>query len=83
MMQKMSSIKISKTWQVTLPCKIRKDFDLKEGDYLDVKVKDGAFIFKPVKVLKADELIYEKVEEEQLEAIQYLNQYAKIVAVNK
>ncbi len=69
MEQKMPLIKISKTWQVTLPSKLRRGFDLKEGDYLDVSVRDDASVFKPAKVVKADELIYEKVDEEQLEPV--------------
>ncbi len=70
MERKMPLIKVSKNYQVTLPSKLRKDFDLKEGDYLDVSVRDGAFVFKPVKVVKADKLVYEKIEEEQLEPAQ-------------
>jgi len=43
--------KISKNFQVTLPATLRKTFDLKEGDYLEASLKDGAFVFKPIKVV--------------------------------
>jgi AbrB family looped-hinge helix DNA binding protein len=44
--------KISKNFQVTLPAGLRRDFDLKGGDYLEVTVKNGVFIFKPIKVVE-------------------------------
>lgn len=47
-------IKITKNFQVTLPSKLRNVFKLKEGDYLEAKVKNGAFIFKPKKLVDID-----------------------------
>jgi AbrB family looped-hinge helix DNA binding protein len=42
--------KLSKNFQVTIPASLRRGIDLKEGDYLDVTVEDGAFIFKPIQI---------------------------------
>lgn len=45
--------KISKNFQVTLPAILRREFELKGGDYLEVTVENGVFIFKPIKVVEA------------------------------
>ncbi len=50
----MPLIKISRNYQVTLPAKLRQDFDLKEGDYIEVSVQNGAFILKPVRVVEKE-----------------------------
>ena len=42
--------KLSKNFQVTIPASLRRGIDLKEGDYLDVTVEGGAFIFKPIQI---------------------------------
>ena len=47
-------IKITKNFQITLPAKLRSFFKLKEGDYLEAGLKDGAFVFKPKKVVDID-----------------------------
>ena len=44
-------IKITKNFRVTLPSKLRNIFKLKDGDYLEVKVKNGAFVFKTKKLV--------------------------------
>jgi AbrB family looped-hinge helix DNA binding protein len=51
----MPLIKISKNYQIRIPVKLRTGFNLKEGDYLEASVKDGAFILKPVKVVEYDQ----------------------------
>ncbi len=48
----MPLVKISRKYQVTLPAELRQDFQLKEGDYLEVSVQNGAFVFKPVRVVE-------------------------------
>ena len=48
----MPLIKLSKNFQVTIPVSLRRGFDLKEGDYLEVAVENGVFIFKPVRVIE-------------------------------
>ncbi|MCK5320633.1 AbrB/MazE/SpoVT family DNA-binding domain-containing protein [Candidatus Parcubacteria bacterium] len=47
-------IKITKNFQVTLPSKLRNILKLKEGDYLEAKIKNGVFIFKPKKLVDID-----------------------------
>jgi len=47
-------IKITKNYQITLPSKLRKGFELKEGDYLEARMEKGVFMFKPKKVIDID-----------------------------
>lgn len=47
--------KIVRNFQVTIPAKIRNGLGLKEGDYLDVSVKDGAVILSPVTTVKVSD----------------------------
>ena len=47
-------IKITKNYQVTLPAKLRKTFKLEEGDYLEAKVDNGEFIFRPKRIIDID-----------------------------
>ncbi len=44
-------IKITKNYQITLPSRLRKGFKLKEGDYLEARMEDGAFVFSPKKMV--------------------------------
>lgn len=48
----MSLTKIVRNFQVTIPSKIRGELGLKEGDYLDVSVRNGAVILSPVTTVK-------------------------------
>lgn len=48
----MSLTKIVRNFQVTIPAKIRGDLGLKEGDYLDVSLKNGTVILSPVTTVK-------------------------------
>jgi AbrB family looped-hinge helix DNA binding protein len=48
----MSLTKIVRNFQVTIPAKIRGDLGLKEGDYLEVSVRNGAVILSPVTTVK-------------------------------
>lgn len=41
--------------QITLPAKIRKDLGLKEGDYIEASIKDGAIILKPKELIDKDQ----------------------------
>ncbi|MBM3209310.1 AbrB/MazE/SpoVT family DNA-binding domain-containing protein [Candidatus Shapirobacteria bacterium] len=47
--------KISKNFQITLPASLRRAFAVKEGDYLEVSVKNGGFLFRPVKIVQNPE----------------------------
>ncbi len=49
--KQMTLIRIKRAAQITLPPNLRKQFDLNEGDYLEVEaVKDG-ILLKPVAVV--------------------------------
>ena len=44
--------KVSKNFQVTIPAGLRREFNLKEGDYLEATVQDGVFVFKPITIVE-------------------------------
>lgn len=48
----MSLTKIARNFQVTIPAKIRGDLGLKEGDYVEVSIKNGTVILSPVTTVK-------------------------------
>lgn len=41
-------VKITRKGQTTIPAKIRKQLDIKEGDELAVETRDQQIIFKPI-----------------------------------
>ncbi|KWT94602.1 AbrB/MazE/SpoVT family DNA-binding domain-containing protein [Candidatus Magnetominusculus xianensis] len=60
--------KVNRNFQITLPVKFRKRFDVHEGDLLEVVESEGGFIFRPVElkrkqVLKELYVIYEKLSD--------------------
>ncbi|MCL4500519.1 MAG: AbrB/MazE/SpoVT family DNA-binding domain-containing protein [Deltaproteobacteria bacterium] len=72
----MELVKVKRNFQITLPQNFRKMVPLAEGDYLEVEVKDGALIIRPVKVIHPDqEYFYTKEwQEKESEADQDLAQ---------
>ncbi len=61
----MSLTKIVRNFQVTIPAKIRGELELKEGDYLDVSVKNGAVILSPVTTVKVSDKKNNKPEKQK------------------
>lgn len=61
----MSLTKIVRNFQVTIPAKIRGDLGLKEGDYLEVSVKNGAVILSPVTTVKVSDKNNNKAEKQK------------------
>ena len=57
----MTIVKVKRNFQVTLPCDLRKKFNITEGDYMDVKIKEGGMFIKPVKIINlGQEYFYTK-----------------------
>jgi AbrB family looped-hinge helix DNA binding protein len=48
-------VQVRKKSQITLPQSIRKVLNIEEGDYLDVRVKDGEIILKAKKLIDKDQ----------------------------
>jgi antitoxin PrlF len=48
-------VQIRKKSQITLPQSVRKALNIEEGDYLDVRVKDGEIILKAKKLIDKDQ----------------------------
>jgi len=43
----MPLVKVKEKYQVTIPAEIRRELDLKVGDYLEVGAQGGSIILKP------------------------------------
>ena len=57
----MTIVKVKRNFQVTLPGNLRKKFNITEGDYMDVKIKEGGMFIKPVKIINpGQEYFYTK-----------------------
>ena len=67
--QPMPYVKIKTKGQVTLPAKLRRDLNLKEGDLLEAVVEGGGIILKPKAVVDrydekwAEDILREAQEE--------------------
>jgi len=48
-------VKIRENFQVTIPNNLRRLINLGVGDYVEVNIKDGYLIVKPVKVVSSDQ----------------------------
>jgi AbrB family looped-hinge helix DNA binding protein len=54
--KKMSElVQVRKKSQITIPQSVRKTLGIEEGDYLDVRVKDGEIILKAKKLIDKDQ----------------------------
>jgi len=57
----MPLVQVREKAQITIPSKIRKALDIKEGDYLEVEVEDNKIVFVPkVLIDKAEPVTYLK-----------------------
>ncbi len=62
----MALMKIRKNYQITIPRYLRDRFNLAEGDYVEVKTKNGTIVLSPVKVIQPDlEYFYTKEWQEK------------------
>ena len=63
----MSLIQVREKAQITIPSKIRKALDIKEGDYLEAEVEDNKIVFIPkVLIDKTEPVTLSKKGEEML-----------------
>ena len=51
----MSLVKVKRNFQVTIPGKLRKIFNIMEGDYLDVEKHNNGILIRPVKIVHSDQ----------------------------
>jgi len=62
----MPTVKILRNGQLTLPAKLRKALDLKEGDLLNAELEENKIILKPLTVIERDKIrkrFFQLVEE--------------------
>ncbi|MBF0235725.1 Transcriptional regulator, AbrB family [Desulfamplus magnetovallimortis] len=64
----MELVKVKKNFQITLPSDLRKELNIKEGDYLDINKQDTYFIISPVKVIPSDQAYFHTKEWQEDEA---------------
>jgi AbrB family looped-hinge helix DNA binding protein len=50
----MALLKIRRFSQITLPAELRKQFNLSEGDYLEVEAVEQGILLKPVAVVERE-----------------------------
>jgi AbrB family looped-hinge helix DNA binding protein len=48
----MALLKLRHKAQITLPADLRRQFDLKEGDYLEAEAVENGILLKPVSVME-------------------------------
>lgn len=48
-------IRVKRNHQITLPGKLRKKYNIIEGDYLDIEQTEKGILIKPVKVVRPDQ----------------------------
>lgn len=58
----MELVKVKKNFQITLPSNLRKELNIKEGDYLDVNKHNKSFIISPVKVIPSNQAYFHTKE---------------------
>ena len=58
----MALVKVKKHSQITIPHKIRRKFNIAEGDYLEIEEHDNELVLKPVKMVHPDEAYFHTKE---------------------
>ncbi len=58
----MALVKVKKHSQITIPNKIRKKFNIAEGDYLEIEEHNNELVLKPVKMVHPDEAYFHTKE---------------------
>lgn len=51
----MELVKVKRNYQITIPQGLRKFFRLAVGDYVEIDIKDGNLVIRPVKVVHPDQ----------------------------
>lgn len=64
----MELVKIKRNFQITIPQHFRKMIRLAEGDYLEMEVKDGTLVIRPVKIVHPDQEYFFTQEWQEKEA---------------
>ena len=58
----MSLVKVKKHSQITIPNDIRRRFKIAEGNYLEIEERKNQLVFRPVKVIHADQAYFHRKE---------------------
>jgi len=66
--KKMPLVKVRRNSQITIPNNIIKNFNIVEGDYMEVEKKDDGIVLKPVKIVHPDQAYFYTKEWQKGEA---------------
>jgi AbrB family looped-hinge helix DNA binding protein len=64
----MALVRIKRNFQITLPAKLRKRFNIAVGDYVEIEDQSGEIVIKPVKVVHPDQEYFYTKEWQEGEA---------------
>jgi antitoxin MazE len=64
----MELVKVKRNYQITIPRNLRKLIRLAEGDYVEMEIKDGGLLLKPVKMVHPDQEYFFTKEWQEREA---------------
>ena len=51
----MALVKVKQHYQITIPQKLRKEFHLTVGDFMEIKNENGKIVLRPVKMIRPDQ----------------------------
>lgn len=54
----MNLVKVTRSFQITLPKNIREQSEITNGDLLEVEYKEGEIVIRPVKVVNRDQAYF-------------------------
>ncbi|MFZ2447208.1 MAG: AbrB/MazE/SpoVT family DNA-binding domain-containing protein [Syntrophobacteraceae bacterium] len=54
----MELAKVKRNYQITIPQSLRKKLHLGVGDYVELEMRDGTIVIKPVKVIHPDQAYF-------------------------
>lgn len=63
-------IKVTRNGQITIPAEIRRELGIREGDYMEVTLKEGVIVISPAQVVDKSQAYFwsERWQQEEREA---------------
>ena len=63
-------IKVTRNGQITIPAEIRRELGIREGDYMEVTLKEGVIVISPAQVVDKSQAFFwsERWQREEREA---------------
>ena len=63
-------IKVTRNGQITIPAEVRRELGIREGDYVEVTLKEGVIVISPAQVVDKSQAYFwtERWQQEEREA---------------